>query len=116
MFLKVNSAQIYSGSQSGAEAVMAAVLLAVSIHGLEEWKQRSDRLLEQIKRWLTDPIVTQVSSQALLLVLGVILSLPELELLTWEPHMLRLPLQRETEREKYSTPIQWSIHSVFVMT
>ncbi len=100
MFLKVNSAQIYSGSQSGAEAVMAAVLLAVSIHGLEEWKHRSDRLLEQIKRWLTDPIVTQVSSQALLLVLGVILSLPELELLTWEPHMLRLPLQRETDRER----------------
>lgn len=99
-FLRVNSTQIYSGSQSGAGAVMVAVLLAVSIHGLEEWKHRSDRLLEQIKRWLTDPIVTQVSSQALLLVLGVILSLPQLELLTREPHMLRLPLQRETDRER----------------
>lgn len=79
---------------------MAAVLLALSIRGLEEWKHRSDRLLEQIKRWLTDPIVTQVSGQALLLVLGVILSLPQLELLTREPHMLRLPLQRERQRKR----------------
>lgn len=39
----------------------------------------------------SDPIVTQVSGQALLLVLGVILSLPQLELLTREPHMLYLP-------------------------
>lgn len=56
----------------------------------------SERLLEQIKKELTDPIVTQVSSQALLLVLWVVLSLPQLELLTREPLVLVLPLQRDT--------------------
>lgn len=82
---------------------------------IRKWKHRYDRLLEQIKRWLTDPIVSQISGQALLLVLGVILSLPQLELLTREPHMLRLPLQREADRKTktLTSKIQLSICSVF---
>lgn len=39
----------------------------------------------------SDPIVTQVSSQTLLLVLGVVLSLPQLELLTRKTLVLVLP-------------------------
>lgn len=48
---------------------------------------------------LTDAVVPQVSSQALPLVLGIVLPLPLLELLTGQILVLSLPLETKHRRE-----------------
>lgn len=62
---------------------------------------------------LTDAIVSEVSCQALFLILGIILSLPGLVLFTGQTCMLRLPLQRRWRNKKtWQIPVQSRMISV----